>query len=231
MVEYFKGCNLEGGIFMRFLGRLDAGEQLSEHIKIDDPANAIVLGLPRGGVPLGLIIAQNHSVPFDVVLAKKLVHPTHTEFAIGALAEGGEPNLNQQFTLDDQWIEQEVQRVRAENKRRRALYDEVIEHQILEDKDVILVDDGIATGSTMFAAIQAVKKNAPRSITVAVPVIPKETYYALEKAVDNICYVLVPSQFLGAVGAYYRNFPSITDEEILEMLKSYRKEADEKKLI
>lgn len=216
---------------MRFLGRLDAGKQLSEHMKIEHPENTVVLGLPRGGVPLGLIIARKFTVPFDVVLAKKLVHPTHTEFAIGALAEGGEPNLNQQFTIDDRWVEQEIRRVRAENERRRELYDQVIEQQILEDKDVILVDDGIATGSTMFAAIQAVKENAPRSITVAVPVIPKDTYYALEKVVDNICFVMVPNQFRGAVGAYYQNFPQITDDEIMDMLKSYRRELDEKKVI
>src|SRR5699024_5042596 len=104
---------------------------------------------------------------------------------------------------------------------RRALYDEVIENQPLEGKDVILVDDGIATGSTMFAAIRAVKAKNPKSIAVAVPIIPKQTYYALEKNVDNICYVAVPSHFLGSVGAYYQNFPQITDEEILDMLKSY----------
>lgn len=218
---------LGGGVFMRFLGRFDAGEQLSEHIKIEHPENTVVLALPRGGVPLGLIIAKKYSVPFDVVLAKKLVHPTHSEFAIGALAEGGEPNLNQQFTLDEHWIEQEVQRVNTENKKRRELYNGLIEQQILEDKNIILVDDGIATGSTMFAAIQAVQQNAPRSITVAVPVIPKDTYYALEKKVDNICYVLVPSQFRGAVGAYYQNFPQISDDEVLDMLKSYHKELDE----
>lgn len=211
---------------MRFLGRLDAGEQLSTHVKISDPDNAVVLGLPRGGVPLALTIARNHAVPFDVVLAKKLVHPTHAEFAIGALAEGGEPNLNHHFTIDDDWIVKEVDRVREENSRRRKLYNEILEHQDLTGKDVFLVDDGIATGSTMFAAIQAVKAHHPKRLTVAVPVIPRETYYALEKVVDNISYVLVPSHFLGAVGAYYNNFPQVSDEEVQNMIQSYHDELE-----
>lgn len=206
---------------MKFLGRLDAGEQLSNHIKISDPENTVILGLPRGGVPLGLIAANNHNVPFDVVLAKKLVHPDHPEVAIGAMAEDGEAMLSAQFEIDQEWVNSETQRVQSENKRRRKLYDGFIKHQEVKGKDVILIDDGIATGSTMFAAIEAVKQKQPRSLTVAVPIIPKQTYYALEKVVDNICYVSVPSQFLGSVGAYYRSFPQITDEEIVEMLKSY----------
>lgn len=203
---------------MRFLGRLDAGEQLSQNIKITDPKNTVVLGLPRGGIPLGLVIAKNHKVAFDIFLAKKLVHPNHPEVAIGALAEDGEPLLNPQHTLDKEWVKKEVTRVKEENQKRRELYDEYLDHQTLEGKNIILVDDGIATGMTMFAAIQAVKSKNPNQITVAVPIIPKETYYALEDEVDNICYVEVPSQFLGSVGAYYRQFHQITDDEVIEMI-------------
>ncbi len=204
---------------MRFLGRLDAGEQLSQNINITNPENTVVLGLPRGGIPLGLVIAKNHQVPFDIVLAKKLVHLNYPEVAIGALAEDGEPLLNPQFSLEDEWVKQEIARVEEENKRRRELYDAYLKHQPLEGKHVILVDDGIATGMTMFAAIQAVKSKKARHITVAVPIIPKETYYALEKQVDNICYVEVPNHFLGAVGAYYRQFPPVLDEEIIDMIR------------
>lgn len=204
---------------MRFLGRLDAGEQLSQNINITKPKNTVVLGLPRGGIPLGLVIAKNHQVPFDIVLAKKLVHLNYPEVAIGALAEDGEPLLNPQFSLEDEWVKQEIARVEEENKRRRELYDAYLKHQPLEGKHVILVDDGIATGMTMFAAIQAVKSKKARHITVAVPIIPKETYYALEKQVDNICYVEVPNHFLGAVGAYYRQFPPVLDEEIIDMIR------------
>lgn len=207
---------------MQFLGRLDAGEQLSDHIKVNEPENTVVLGLPRGGIPLALIIAKNHGVSFDVVMAKKLVHPEHSEVAIGAMADDSEPVISPQFTIEPDWIESETLRVKNENKQRRLLYDNVIEQQTLEGKDVILVDDGIATGSTMFAAIRSVKARKPKNMTVAVPIIPKSTYYALEKVVDNICYVAVPSHFLGSVSAYYRNFPQITDEEILDMLKSFQ---------
>lgn len=206
---------------MQFSGRLDAGEQLSTHIKIDNSENTVILGLPRGGVPLGLIIAKNHGVPFDVILAKKLVHPQHSEVAIGAMAYDTEPIISPQFDIEKDWIDREIERVKAENKQRRKLYNQVIPNQTIDGKDVIIVDDGIATGSTMFAAIRAIKNMNPKTITVAVPIIPKQTYYALEKAVNNICYVAVPSHFLGSVGAYYRNFPQITDEEIFDMLKSY----------
>lgn len=208
---------------MQFLGRLDAGEKLSDHVQVNDPENTVVLGLPRGGVPLGLIIAKNHGVPFDIVLAKKLVHPEYSEVAIGAMAEDGEPMISPQYDMDKDWIDKEISRVNDENVNRRKLYDDMIEHQNLTNKEVILVDDGIATGSTMFAAIQAVKAKDPKSITVAVPIIPKRTYFALENQVDNIAYVAVPSRFLGSVGAYYRSFPQITDEEILDMVKSYKK--------
>ena len=204
---------------MRFLGRLDAGEQLSQNIKIADPKNTVVLGLPRGGIPLGLVIAKNHKVAFDIVLAKKMVHPDYPEVAIGALAEDGEPLLNPQYQIDKKWIEQEVTRVKSENEKRRTLYNGYLNHQPLEGKNIILVDDGIATGMTMFAAIQAVKTKKPNEITVAVPIIPKETYYALEDEVDNICYVEVPSQFLGSVSAYYRQFPQVMDDEIIEMIR------------
>lgn len=204
---------------MRFLGRLDAGEQLSQNIEITDRENTVVLGLPRGGIPLGLVIAQKHQVAFDIVLAKKLVHSDYPEVAIGALAEDGEPLLNPQYTLENEWVRKEIARVKEENKKRRELYDDYLDHQSLEGKNVILVDDGIATGMTMFAAIHAVKSKNPKQITVAVPIIPKETYYALENDVDNICYVEVPSQFLGSVGAYYRQFSQVSDEEIIEMIR------------
>ena len=168
---------------------------------------------------MGLVLAQQHSLLFDVVLAKKLVHPSYSEVAIGAMAEAGTPILNSQMTVEQNWIDQETERVQNENQRRRNLYDEVLEKQELKEKDVIIVDDGIATGMTMFAAIAAVKAKQAKHITVAVPIIPKETFQALEKQVDQVTFIEVPEHFLGAVGAYYQHFPQISDQEIQEMLK------------
>lgn len=204
---------------MLFKDRIDAAEQLSENIRVTRPKDTIVLALPRGGVPMGLVLAKQHSLPFDVVLAKKLVHPSYSEVAIGAMAEEGTPILNPQITVEQNWIDQEIERVQNENERRRKLYDEIAEKQDLTGKDVIIVDDGIATGMTMFAAIAAVKGKQVKQITVAVPIIPQETFQALKQQVDRVAFVEVPEYFLGAVGAYYQHFPQISDQEIQAMLK------------
>ncbi len=204
---------------MLFKDRIDAAEQLSENIRVTRPKDTIVLALPRGGVPMGLVLAKQHFLPFDVVLAKKLVHPSYSEVAIGAMAEEGTPILNPQITVEQNWIDQEIERVQNENQRRRKLYDEIVEKQDLTGKDVIIVDDGIATGMTMFAAIAAVKAKQVKQITVAVPIIPQETFQTLEQQVDRVAFVEVPEYFLGAVGAYYQHFPQISDQEIQAMLK------------
>lgn len=204
---------------MFFRDRRDAGNQLAEKLTINQPENSVVLALPRGGIPLAIEISKRHSIPFDVVHAKKIVHPLQTEFAIGAIAEKGEPILNTEVDVEQTWIDQEVHRVREEIARRRDLYDTFLEQESLDKKEIILVDDGIATGMTMFAAIEAVKNQQPNKITVAVPIIPEDTYNHLKTLVDDIIYIEVPEQFLGAVGAYYQQFPQISDEEIPTMIK------------
>lgn len=208
---------------MQFDDRVDAGKKLAKSMTIQNPSNTIVLALPRGGVPLGIILAQEHSVDFDVILAKKIGHPLHSEYAIGAVAEGGEPFFDQveKSQVDSDWIRKEVTHVRKEMERRRTLYDQVLKQQPLQSKDVILVDDGIATGRTMFAAIEAAKKANPRRLTVAVPIIPKDTFTQLQKQVDEVVALDVPARFLGAVGAYYRVFPQLEDKEIQERLRSF----------
>lgn len=204
---------------MFFRNRRDAGNQLAEKLTVNQPENTVVLALPRGGVPLAIEISKRHSIPFDVVHAKKIVHPLQREFAIGAIAEKGEPILNTEVDVEQTWIDQEVHRVREEIARRRDLYDTFLEQEPLEEKEIILVDDGIATGMTMFAAIEAIKNQQPNKITVAVPIIPEDTYNHLKTLVDDIIYIEVPEQFLGAVGAYYQQFPQISDEEIPTMIK------------
>lgn len=209
---------------MYFIDRIDAGKQLSEKITINRPENTLVLALPRGGVPLALEISKKHALPLDVIHAKKLVHPLQSEFAIGAIAEKGEPLLNEDVEIEQKWVDQEAIRVQEEIARRRELYNAFLVQQTLTGKDIILVDDGIATGMTMFAAIEALKKQQPNKITVAVPIIPKDTYYQLQSIVDQVLYIDVPQQFLGAVGAYYQQFPQITDKEIQTMLKHLENE-------
>jgi len=206
---------------MQFKDRVDAGKQLAEEIQLENPENTVVLTLPRGGVPLGIEVSEKFDIPHDVVLAKKLTHPRNPEFAIGAVAEGGEPIANERTRVDEEWIENDLPNVRDEIKRRRKLYDQVLTKQPLEGKDVLIVDDGIATGMTVFAAIEAVRSENPNRVLVGVPVIPKDTFRKLERDVDEVFYLDVPEQFLGGVGAYYQSFPQLSDEEVNELLKKH----------
>ena len=180
--------------------------------------------MPRGGVPLGIELAKELSVPFDVALAKKMVHPAYQEYAIGALAENGEPIINEEAEVNEDWIKKEAVRVENEIKRRRELYDEILPKQEVCNKDIILVDDGIATGMTMLAAIKAIKSQHPHSIAVAVPIIPRDTFNDLKSMVDQVFYVEIPKYFKGAVGAYYQNFPQISDEEVTQMIVDFQRD-------
>lgn len=206
---------------MRFKNRTDAGNQLAQKLRINRPDQTIIVALPRGGVPLGLEISTIHHIPFDVVLAKKIVHPLQSEFAIGAIAENGFPIINETLDIDRKWIEEDTNRVRLELKRRRMQYDKFLTQRPLSKKDVIIVDDGIATGMTMFAAIEAVKNQMPNRIIVAVPIIPKDTNRILESRVDEVIAIEVPSQFRGAVGAYYQDFSQVSDAEVEEMIRNH----------
>ena len=206
---------------MRFKNRTNAGNQLAQKLKINRPNQTIIVALPRGGVPLGLEISTIHHIPFDVVLAKKIVHPLQSEFAIGAIAEDGFPIINETLNVDREWIEEDTNRVRLELKRRRKQYDKFLTQRPLSKKDVIIVDDGIATGMTMFAAIEAVKNQMPNRIIVAVPIIPKDTNRILESRVDEVIAIEVPSQFRGAVGAYYQDFSQVSDAEVEEMIRNH----------
>lgn len=209
---------------MIFIDRTDAGKQLGDQLAIQDPNNQIVLALPRGGIPLAIEIAKKYFIPFDIALAKKMVHPQYKEYAIGAIAENGEPVINEEAHVDQDWIKREATRVEEEIIYRRERYAELIPQQSLNGKDVILVDDGIATGMTMLAAIKAIKTQHPRSITVAVPIIPRDTFEELKCKVDQVVYVEIPRYFKGAVGAYYQNFPQISDEEVTDMIKAFYKQ-------
>ncbi|WP_423190311.1 phosphoribosyltransferase [Alkalibacterium sp. f15] len=208
---------------MRFYDRIDAGKQLAAALQLKDADNSVVLALPRGGIPLGIEIAEQHHLPFDMIMSKKIGHPYHSEYAIGAVSEKGEALLNRLVTdhLDPEWINKEISRLRKAMESRRKKYSQVLSQQPIKDKTVILVDDGIATGLTMKAAIEAVKEQGAKEIIVAVPVIPQDTYHELLSLVDQVVAIDVPEVFLGAVGAYYTHFPQVEDKEVIGRLKSF----------
>ena len=207
---------------MRFRDRTDAGIRLANALAKYQGEDLIIYALPRGGVPLGVEIAKRLNAPLDLLITKKIGHPRNPEYAIGAITEDGDPVCNQEEVewVDRQWLEEETARMRLEIKRRREKYfGEIVQHPI-EGKTVIIVDDGIATGYTMFASINEIKKRKPGKIVVAIPVTPEDIANKLRAIVDDLVSVQIDPFYLGAVGAYYDDFSQVEDEEVIALLKS-----------
>ncbi len=203
--------------------RRAAGQQLAQHL-VDytgDP-NAIVLALPRGGVPVGYEIAHALHLPLDVYVVRKLGVPGHEELAMGAIASDGtyivDPHTMATANVDRDALARTLQREAAELRRRSTAYREDAPQPELGGKIVIVVDDGLATGASMYAAIQALRTRAPSSIVAAAPVAPIETVEWVSRVADR---VTCPHQFqrFGAVGLHYDKFGEVSDDEVRELLQ------------
>ena len=183
-------------------------------------ADVIVLALPRGGVPVAYEVARALNAPLDVFLVRKLGIPGHEEFAMGAIAAGGVRVLNDQtvraLRISDHVIEAVAAKEQQELDRRARLYRGDRPPPDLRGKTVILVDDGLATGATMLAAVKALRQQAGR-IVVAVPIAPPETCEQLREEVDEIICAVTPEPFY-AVGCWYEDFSQTTDEEVRDLL-------------
>ena len=206
---------------MRFVDRKQAGDVLAQQLVAyrDDPS-VIVLALPRGGVPVAFEVAQTLHAPLDVFIVRKLGLPGHEEFAMGAIATGGVMVMNPDLAnirIPEAAIEQVVARERTELARRETLYRGERPPLSIEDRKVILVDDGLATGSTMLAAATAVRKQQPRQIVVAVPVAALDTCRAFHGVADEVVCAVTPEPFL-AVGAWYDDFGQVSDAEVHALL-------------
>jgi putative phosphoribosyl transferase len=201
----------------RLAGQFLAGE-LAAYANRPD---VVVLGLPRGGVPVAFEVSQALNAPLDVLVVRKLGVPDQEELAMGAIASGGVQILNEyivkEVKISDEVIARIAVQEQRELERRERLYRDDKPDVNLWGRTVILVDDGLATGSTMWAAIVAVRKQQPAKIVVAVPVAALETCQALEAEVDEIAYIATPSPFY-SVSLWYDNFPQTTDEEVCNLL-------------
>lgn len=209
---------------MRFHDRIDAGKQLAAAVeKKYRGADAVVYPLPRGGIPLGIEVARALSVPLDLVIPRKIGHPYNPEYAICAVAECGETvcNERERERVDQTWFEQRVNEERSESKRRRELYLAGRKPIPLEGKTAILVDDGIATGLTMRAAIRDMRARKASRVVVAIPVVPQDTAERLVTEVDDVVALSIDAYYLGAVGAYYDDFNQVSDSEVLEMMQQF----------
>jgi predicted phosphoribosyltransferase len=205
---------------MTFASRKDAGERLGLHLKQQGITADIVLGLPRGGVVVAAEIARVLGAPLDVLVVRKIGHPLHREYAIGALAEGGVILLNEKEVSSalrkqlDEVIREEMQRL-IEYKVRFHAAGVLDVHGCA----ALLVDDGLATGSTMEAAALSLRQRGASRIIVAVPVASEDAVARLRAVADDIRAVLVDPGF-DAVGRYYGVFPQTTDEEVVELLRA-----------
>ncbi|MCF2145025.1 phosphoribosyltransferase [Desmonostoc muscorum LEGE 12446] len=207
---------------MLFKDRRFAGQVLARELAAySNRSDVVVLGLPRGGVPVAFEVAKALNAPLDVLVVRKLGVPDQEELAMGAIASGGVRILNQHIinlvNISDEVIARVAVQEERELGRREQVYRGDRPFPDLRGRTVILVDDGLATGATMWAAIVAVRKQQPAAIIIAVPVAARETYQQLEPEVDQIACVSTPSPFY-SVGLWYENFPQTTDEEVRELL-------------
>ena len=209
---------------MQFKDRIDAGKQLAQELKVykNDP-EAITIALPRGGVVIGFEISKALNLPLDIVVPRKIGAPGNEEFAIGAVAEDGEPMLNEEvvklYNISKKYIDETIEKEKKEAQRRLKTYRGDRQPLDLKNKTAIIVDDGIATGATMIAAIHSTKAKGASKIVVAVPVGAPDSVEKVRALVDEVVCMDTPA-FFGAVGAFYEVFPQTTDEEVIGMLKN-----------
>jgi len=208
---------------LRFKNRVDAGEKLAKALEADfaNKKNTIVVALPRGGVPVAYPISQALNAPLDIVVPRKIGAPFHQEYAIGAITQDKEGYFNEEaireLGVTRDYIEKEVEKQAKEAQRRLRVYRGSRPPQHFEGQNVILVDDGIATGSTMKAAIMSMKAKKPAQIILAVPVAPSDSLNELKDLVDRVVCLATPYPFY-AVGNFYDDFSQTEDEEVLELM-------------
>jgi putative phosphoribosyl transferase len=207
----------------RFRDRTDAGRRLAAALSsYAGRPSLLVLALPRGGVPVGYEVARALRAPLDVILVRKLGVPGHEELAMGAIASGGVRIVSQDVVaslgIPDWVIAAAAASEEHELARRAHAYRDDLPSPSIAGRTVLLVDDGLATGSTMRAAATAVRSQKPERVVVAVPVAPAETCVSLRAEVDEVVCLASPAPFI-SVGGSYENFTQITDEEVRTLLE------------
>jgi len=205
-----------------FSNRVEAGRLLGNKLREFGPfEHGLILALPRGGVPVAAEVARILNLPLDLMLVRKLGVPGHEELAMGAIATGGAVVFNEDLLevlpIDEADIDRVTSEERRELARRQRLYRGDREEPRLEDRTIILVDDGLATGATMRAAIAALKQNRPKRIVVAAAVAPRETVASLRMEAHDVVCLATPEPFMG-VGRWYTDFSQTTDAEVQQLL-------------
>lgn len=213
--------------FIEFENRNDAGVWLAYKLaNYKDNEGIIVLALPRGGVVIGYEIASYLNCPLDVIIIRKLSFPGNPELAIGAISENGTTILDKSmislYEISEEYIQEEISRQKALIEKRVDLYRK--EHTLpdLKEKIVILVDDGVATGATIKAAISTLRAEEVKRLIIAIPVAPLETAKELDVLVDELICLQAPYDFV-SVGSYYKDFAQVTDSDVVDILDKTKK--------
>lgn len=210
-------------LFAQFRDRQDAGRHLAAALTHYRNQDAIVLALPRGGVPVGYEVAKALGAAFDVALVRKIGAPGYPELGLGAVVDGADPQVIMNEAIVEMvkpskaYIEAEAKRELAELERRKQVYRKGRPPPAISGRVVILVDDGIATGGTVRAVLRGLKRAGPSKLVLAVPVAPREALRALQNEADEVICLAAPEHFY-AVGAHYQDFSQTTDDEVISLL-------------
>ncbi|RMH20404.1 MAG: phosphoribosyl transferase [Gammaproteobacteria bacterium] len=209
----------------RLKNRAEAGRLLAQGLKEFNLDHPVICAVPRGGLPVAVPIACELNAALDMVLIKKLGAPGNPEFAIGTVDEDGRVYLKDYASKisDEDYIQGVAQLKWQELQQEYKPLRERIPAQKLEGRDVVIVDDGVATGSSFMSAVMVVRNYNPKRIIAAIPVSPAETFRAISSMVDAAVAVMVPEEFAGGVGFYYQNFEQVQPEEIDALINQYQK--------
>ncbi len=207
-----------------FKNRIDAGLQLSAKLRGFQNDPAIVLSVPRGGVPVAFAVARELGFPLELILTKKIGHPMNKEYAIGAAS------INDYFIVphadvSDEYLHTEIEQVQTKLKEMYVKFMGNEKPEDLKGKTVIVIDDGIATGNTLLATVNVLRKSKPAKIIIAAPVATANSVQKLSHHADQVIAVIIPGEFYG-VGAFYEDFEQVNDEEVkyyLEKLREWKK--------
>lgn len=208
---------------MMWRDRAEAGQELAKVLKKYKDKEVIVYGLPRGGVVVAAEVAHGLNAPLDLIIARKIGHPSFEEYAIAAVTQDGEAVVNESevASVDKWWFEKALKEQVAEAKRRSALYLAGRKHVPLKGKIAIVVDDGIATGLTLKAAIKSLKVHQPAKIVVAVPVAPDDMLAEIKNEVDEMVVLHQEKNYFGGVGGFYQYFDQVEDNEVIDILNEF----------
>ena len=207
-------------VHLPFTDRVEAGRLLAKELALHDIGDAVVLGLARGGVPVGFAVADRLHLPLDVIVARKLGVPWQPELAMGAIAGMArilDGRMIRELEISDEEVEEIVGREQAEMRRREGLYRQGEPALDLHGQTAILVDDGLATGSTMMAAVRHVRSLKAAGVVIGIPVGSRQACDRLRKEADDIVCLATPELFF-AVGEWYRDFRQVSDTEVRNLL-------------